>query len=168
MKKKRLMHLIRYLLIVALGDRDRVSVDLLLFHFLQSKRRKIYGSLSLLSQAMDLDRYTEGWKSLGQYSFGNYLFNSFLLDGPDHALHAHFKPAGSLRLCAFDFPSKNAVHRYVRADDATQTQCSSFRVISSSPSMKWSIPIFRFGHPGCGDLFVFHLYVRGVFSADCS
>lgn len=105
MKKKRLMHLIRYLLIVALGIVIVFPLIYLLFTSFKAND-EIYGSLSLLPRQWILTGYTEGWKSVGQYTFGNYLFNSFLLTVPTMLFTLISSLLVAYGFARFDFPFK--------------------------------------------------------------
>ena len=71
--------------------------------------QEIFGSISLLPKSPVWDAYLEGWKGSGQYTFGNFLFNSFALVLPTTiftALSAIFVGYGFAR---FNFPCKKVL-----------------------------------------------------------
>jgi len=98
-----------YLVLTALG---LVMVFPLLYMFLASFKtnQEIFGQpLKMLPDAFLLDGYINGWRGVGNYTFGTYMINSFLLTLPTMLLTIASSLLTAYGFARFDFPFKKAL-----------------------------------------------------------
>lgn len=71
--------------------------------------QEIFGSVSLLPKSPVWDAYLEGWKGSGQYTFGNFLFNSFALVLPTTIFTAFSAIFVGYGFARFNFPCQKVL-----------------------------------------------------------
>lgn len=105
---KRLVLVLRYLFLVLMGLLLTFPLIYLFFSSFKTNN-EIFGSLKLLPERFILDGYINGWNSVGQFTFGRYLFNTFVLVIPVMA----FTIVSSLMVAygfnRFEFPLKKTL-----------------------------------------------------------
>ncbi len=95
-----------YLVLVALG---MIMVFPLLYMLLASFKTnaEIFGQpLKLLPDSFSLDGYVNGWRGVGNYTFGTYMTNSFLLTLPSTILTIVSSLLVAYGFARFEFPCK--------------------------------------------------------------
>lgn len=98
-----------YLVLTALG---LVMVFPLIYMFLASFKtnQEIFGEpLKLLPDVFSLDAYINGWRGVGNYSFGTYMLNSFLLTLPTMFLTIASSLLTAYGFARFEFPFKKVL-----------------------------------------------------------
>lgn len=98
-----------YLVLTALG---LVMVFPLIYMFLASFKtnQEIFGQpLKMLPDTFSLDGYVNGWRGVGNYTFGTYMTNSFLLTLPTMLLTIASSLLTAYGFARFDFPFKKTL-----------------------------------------------------------
>ena len=104
MKKRVITDILYYVVVLALGF---VMVFPLLYMLLASFKtnQEIFGTpLKLLPESFRPDGYVNGWKGVGNYTFGRYMLNSFTLTLPTMVLTIVSSLLVAYGFSRFEFP----------------------------------------------------------------
>lgn len=107
-KKKSIKQVILYAFLILLGA---VMIYPLVWLFFSSFKSndEIFGSIRLLPEKWILDSYAEGWKGTGQFSFGVFLKNTFVMVIPTVVFTVLSSLLVGYGFARFEFPMKNVL-----------------------------------------------------------
>ncbi|ASZ07544.1 sugar ABC transporter permease [Enterococcus thailandicus] len=104
-RKKRLVSLIKYLILIA-GALIMLYPILWLFGASFKTNSEIFQSIWFMPKTFDFTPYIEGWQTSSQYTFATYFLNSFLIVIPKVLLTLISCTLAAYGFARFDFPFK--------------------------------------------------------------